>query len=48
VPSLVDLGPECRFYSRCERRSDACRVPIAMRGAGAGREVRCVLVEPAQ
>ncbi len=45
VPSLVDLPPECRFYSRCDRRSDACRVPIAMRGAGTGREVRCILVE---
>ena len=45
VPSLVDLPPECRFYSRCDRRSDACRTPIAMRPIGGARQLRCILEE---
>ncbi|MGE5339417.1 MAG: ABC transporter ATP-binding protein [Gemmatimonadota bacterium] len=45
VPSLIDLPPQCRFYSRCEQRSEACRVPIGMRRVSDRRAVRCVLQE---
>ncbi len=45
VPSLIDLPSQCRFYSRCERRSDACRVRIDMRRVSDRRAVRCVLQE---
>jgi oligopeptide/dipeptide ABC transporter ATP-binding protein len=45
VPSLVDLPPHCRFYARCERRSDRCRQPIEMRDVAQQRLVRCVLEE---
>jgi oligopeptide/dipeptide ABC transporter ATP-binding protein len=45
VPSLADLPPQCRFYSRCELRSEACRRPIEMRAVNAQRAVRCVLQE---
>lgn len=47
VPDLVDLAPQCRFYSRCTRRRDACLVPVAMRPAGPDRAARCILVEEA-
>ncbi len=42
VPELVDLPAECRFYSRCEQRSEACRRPIAMIHRRDGRGVRCI------
>ena len=45
VPALSDLPPQCRFYSRCEFRRDACRQPIDMRDVTAQRLVRCVLQE---
>ena len=48
VPSLVDLPPQCRFYSRCEQRSEACRTPIDMRAVAEKRAVRCVLQEDAR
>ncbi|MCL4747603.1 MAG: ABC transporter ATP-binding protein [Burkholderiaceae bacterium] len=43
VPSLIDMPAQCRFYSRCEQRGDACRQPVAMRRVSQAREVRCVL-----
>jgi oligopeptide/dipeptide ABC transporter ATP-binding protein len=42
VPDLIGLPPQCRFYSRCRRRTDACLAPIAMQDAGKGRLVRCI------
>ena len=45
VPSLAGLPPQCRFYSRCERRHDDCRRPIEMRAVAPHRAVRCVLPE---
>ncbi len=30
VPDLIDMPPQCRFYSRCSLRRDACLKPIAM------------------
>jgi peptide/nickel transport system ATP-binding protein/oligopeptide transport system ATP-binding protein len=42
VPDLIGLPPQCRFYSRCPVRIDACLAPIAMRPAGAERLVRCI------
>jgi oligopeptide/dipeptide ABC transporter ATP-binding protein len=47
VPRLEDLPPQCRFYARCERRSDACLHPIEMRPVSTRRVVRCVLQEAA-
>jgi oligopeptide/dipeptide ABC transporter ATP-binding protein len=46
VPNLIDLPPQCRFYSRCERRAEACKAIIDMRAAG-GRAVRCIRAEVA-
>jgi oligopeptide/dipeptide ABC transporter ATP-binding protein len=45
VPSLADLPLQCRFYSRCDGRSDACLRPIEMRVVAQERAVRCVLQE---
>jgi oligopeptide/dipeptide ABC transporter ATP-binding protein len=45
VPALTDLPPQCRFYSRCELRHEACRRPVEMRAVGGQRLVRCVLQE---
>ena len=45
VPDLIDLPPQCRFYSRCAFRSDACLKPIAMRDLGPERRVRCIRTE---
>jgi oligopeptide/dipeptide ABC transporter ATP-binding protein len=44
VPDLVGLPPQCRFYSRCPQRIDACLAPVAMREIGPGRMARCVRV----
>ena len=43
VPELVDLPPQCRFYSRCANRNDACLRDIDIRPVGDGRAARCVL-----
>ena len=45
VPDLINLPPQCRFYSRCSVRSDACLKPIAMRDIGSERRVRCIRTE---
>jgi oligopeptide/dipeptide ABC transporter ATP-binding protein len=45
VPDLIDLPQQCRFYSRCPLRTDACLAPITMRAAGPGRQARCILVD---
>ena len=44
VPDLIDLPPQCRFYSRCTVRTDACLAPVAMRSVSAERRARCILV----
>ncbi|SDF68338.1 peptide/nickel transport system ATP-binding protein [Salipiger thiooxidans] len=43
VPDLIDLPPQCRFYSRCAVRREACLTPVEMRSAGASRRARCIL-----
>jgi oligopeptide/dipeptide ABC transporter ATP-binding protein len=43
VPDLIDLPPQCRFYSRCAERTDACLTPIAVRQVGPRRKARCIL-----
>ncbi|MBW6507539.1 MAG: ABC transporter ATP-binding protein [Rhodobacteraceae bacterium] len=45
VPDLIGMPPQCRFYSRCPLRRDACLAPVAMRPAGEGRSARCVLLD---
>jgi oligopeptide/dipeptide ABC transporter ATP-binding protein len=45
VPELINLPAQCRFYSRCPERSDACLKIIEMTEIGEGRRVRCVLAE---
>jgi oligopeptide/dipeptide ABC transporter ATP-binding protein len=47
VPDLIGLPPQCRFYSRCPLRSDACLAPVAMRRAGPDRMARCIRIEEA-
>ena len=42
VPDLIDLPPQCRFYSRCPRASDICHQPIAMQPLGPERAARCI------
>jgi oligopeptide/dipeptide ABC transporter ATP-binding protein len=42
IPELVDLPPECRFFTRCPKRTDACRNPIPMLEVGPGRRARCI------
>ncbi|HEY0919487.1 ABC transporter ATP-binding protein [Devosia sp.] len=48
VPDLIDLPPQCRFYSRCSERVDACLKPIAMREAAPGHRARCIHVAEQQ
>ncbi|SMH38458.1 ABC transporter ATP-binding protein [Maritimibacter sp. HL-12] len=43
VPDLIDLPAQCRFYSRCADRTDACLTPIAVRQVGPHRKARCIL-----
>ncbi len=45
VPELIDLPPQCRFYSRCGLRSEACLKPIGMHDAGPGQQARCIKVK---
>ena len=45
VPDLIDLPAQCRFYSRCQQRSDACLKYIQMTTLSQDRKVRCVLAE---
>jgi oligopeptide/dipeptide ABC transporter ATP-binding protein len=45
VPELVDLPPQCRFYSRCTKREARCLSPVSMREIGPERAARCVLVD---
>jgi len=42
VPSLIDFPSQCRFYSRCDRRQDACLSEIPLRPHADGRAVRCL------
>ncbi|WP_425418460.1 ABC transporter ATP-binding protein [Oricola indica] len=42
VPDLIGLPPQCRFYSRCPERVEACLQPIAMHDAGENRHARCI------
>lgn len=43
VPDLVNLPPQCRFYSRCTQRQPECRQIIDIRPISPKREVRCIL-----
>jgi oligopeptide/dipeptide ABC transporter ATP-binding protein len=45
VPDLIDLPAQCRFYSRCSKRSSACLKYIPMTTLRHDRKARCVLVE---
>jgi len=42
VPDLIDLPQQCRFYSRCSERMDACMNRIDMRELGELRRARCI------
>lgn len=44
VPDLIDLPPQCRFYSRCPMRADECLTPIDMRDVGPSRRARCIRI----
>lgn len=44
VPDLIGLPPQCRFYSRCPLRIEACLAPVAMRTVGHERMARCIRV----
>jgi len=44
VPDLIDLPPQCRFYSRCAVRKEVCKSLISMRQAGPAHQARCVRV----
>lgn len=43
VPDLINLPPECRFYSRCTQRQAICRQIIETHTLSNDREVRCIL-----
>ncbi len=45
VPSLINFPPQCRFYSRCERRQPACLAEIPVRVYSSGHSVRCLFPE---
>jgi peptide/nickel transport system ATP-binding protein/oligopeptide transport system ATP-binding protein len=47
VPDLIDLPPQCRFYSRCPERGPECLKPIPMYDAGPRRRARCIRIEEA-
>jgi oligopeptide/dipeptide ABC transporter ATP-binding protein len=42
VPSLIGFPDQCRFYSRCEQRRDACKRQIPMLDLDDSRTVRCL------
>jgi peptide/nickel transport system ATP-binding protein/oligopeptide transport system ATP-binding protein len=46
VPELIDLPPQCRFYSRCRERGPDCLKPIDMQDAGPNRQARCIRIKP--
>ena len=41
MPSLIDIGPGCRFRNRCSRATYRCREDPAPRSRGDGRLVSC-------
>jgi peptide/nickel transport system ATP-binding protein len=41
TPSLINLGPGCRFRARCPRAVEECGVEPAITSPVAAREVRC-------
>jgi oligopeptide/dipeptide ABC transporter ATP-binding protein len=45
VPSLIDFPAQCRFYSRCDRRQDACVSEVPVQTHADGRAVRCLFPE---
>jgi peptide/nickel transport system ATP-binding protein/oligopeptide transport system ATP-binding protein len=47
VPDLIDLPPQCRFYSRCPLAGPDCLKTIAMQPVGPRRMARCIRVESA-
>src|SRR5690606_1851988 len=44
VPDLIGLPPQCRSYSRCTVRTEACLAPIEMRAVSSTRRARCIHV----
>ena len=47
VPSLIDFPRQCRFYSRCDKRQDACLSDIPLRQHPDGRATRCLFPDAA-
>ncbi|WP_289042578.1 ABC transporter ATP-binding protein [uncultured Aliiroseovarius sp.] len=45
VPDLVNLPPQCRFYSRCKERGPECLKPIPIFDVGPGRRARCIRIQ---
>ena len=45
VPSLINFPRQCRFYSRCDIRQDACLTDIALRKHPDGRATRCLFAD---
>jgi oligopeptide/dipeptide ABC transporter ATP-binding protein len=45
VPSLINFPAQCRFYSRCDRRQDACVSEVPVQTHADGRAVRCLFPE---
>ncbi|MEO7941622.1 MAG: ABC transporter ATP-binding protein [Burkholderiaceae bacterium] len=45
VPSLINFPQQCRFYSRCDKRQDACLSDIPLRQHPDGRTTRCLFPE---
>lgn len=45
VPSLINFPAQCRFYSRCDLRQDACLADIPVRRHPDGRTTRCLFAE---
>jgi len=45
VCDLVNLPAQCRFFSRCSYRTEACRKNIEIRKLDGHGEVRCILID---
>jgi len=45
VPSLIGFPHQCRFYSRCSMRQDACLSDIPLRQHPDGRATRCLFAD---
>jgi oligopeptide/dipeptide ABC transporter ATP-binding protein len=46
VPRLAEVGPGCRFASRCPFVAEECKVaPIALQKVGDHHQARCIRLE---